>query len=537
MNTSGQNLSPWVAGFAMPSFQPLTSHVSTDVCIVGAGIAGISTAYFLSRDGKRVVVLDDGDVGGGETGRTTAHLVNALDDRYYELERLHGERGSQLAAESHSAAIDTIERVVHDEIIDCDFTRLDGYLWEPPEGDPANIDRELEAAHRAGLTSVEKIARAPLPFDTGPALRFPRQGQFHPLKYLRALAKAIQRNGGAIYTQTHVSEVHGGDNPCLVTKSGARVQAKSIVVATNAPVNDRVVMHTKQGPYRTYVLGFRIPKDSIPLGLYWDNNDPYHYIRLQRSRELTEQGIDRLIIGGEDHKTGQNDDPSRAFVTLENWVREHFVMAGEIDFRWSGQVLEPVDSLAFIGKNPLDKNVYIATGDSGNGMTHGTIAGLLLTDLILGRENEWEKLYDPKRRTLRATGSFAHENLNVAAQYTDWFKSGERSAYDDIPSGEGAVIREGAAKHAVYRDDQGVLHACSAVCTHLGCIVHWNKEEKTWDCPCHGSRFDQFGAVLNGPAIEPLKPVSIDEHEAVHASAASEPSPSEASGFPLGPLT
>src|SRR5947207_1464201 len=278
MNTSGKNLSPWVADFQMPPFQPLSNDTSADVGIVGAGIAGISVGYLLSREGKKVVIVDDGDVGGGETGRTTAHLVNALDDRFYELERLHGERGSQLAAESHSAAIDTIERIVHDEIIDCDFTRLDGYLFEPPDGDPANIDRELEAAHRAGLTAVEKIARAPLPFDTGPALRFPGQGQFHPLKYLRALATAIERSGASIYTQTHVCEVHGGDNPYVVTKSGARISAKAIVVATNAPVNDRVVMHTKQGPYRTYVLGFRIPKDSIPLALYWDNQDPYHYI-------------------------------------------------------------------------------------------------------------------------------------------------------------------------------------------------------------------------------------------------------------------
>jgi glycine/D-amino acid oxidase-like deaminating enzyme/nitrite reductase/ring-hydroxylating ferredoxin subunit len=516
MNTSGKNLSPWVANFQMPPFEPLASDTSADVCVVGAGIAGISVAYLLSREGKRVLVLDDGDVGSGETGRTTAHLVNALDDRFYELERLHGERGAQLAAESHSAAIDMIERIVHDEVIDCDFMRLDGYLWEPPEGDPANLDREFDAAHRAGLSGVEKVSRAPLPFDTGPALRFPGQGQFHPLKYLRALAAAIERNGGRIYTQTHVCDVRGGDNPYVVTNSGARVSASAVVVATNAPVNDRVVMHTKQAPYRTYVLGFRAPKDSIPLGLYWDNNDPYHYIRLQRSRELTEQGFDRLMIGGEDHKTGQSDDPSEPFAVLERWTRERFPMAGEIDFRWSGQIIEPVDSLAFIGKNPLDKNVYICTGDSGNGMTHGTIAGILLTDLILGRENEWEKLYDPKRRTLLASGSFAHENLNVAAQYADWVKSGERSGYDEIARGEGAVIREGATKHAVYRDEQGALHACSAVCTHLGCVVHWNKEEKTWDCPCHGSRFDKYGTVLNGPAIEGLKPVAIEEHAQAH---------------------
>jgi Rieske Fe-S protein len=253
------------------------------------------------------------------------------------------------------------------------------------------------------------------------------------------------------------------------------------------------------------VLGFRIPKGSVQPGLYWDNDEPYHYIRLQSTAETDVSGFERLIVGGEDHKTGQIDNAAEPFKKLEYWAREHFPMVGELEFEWSGQVLEPVDSLAFIGPNPVDKNVYIATGDSGNGMTHGTIAGILLTDLIMGRENEWEKLYDPKRRTLRAAGSFAKENLNVAGQYGDWARPGEVKSIDEIARGEGAVIREGATKHAIYRDEEGEIHACSAVCTHLGCIVNWNSTEKTWDCPCHGSRFDRFGAVVNGPAIKRLK--------------------------------
>jgi glycine/D-amino acid oxidase-like deaminating enzyme/nitrite reductase/ring-hydroxylating ferredoxin subunit len=507
MNTdSGKMLSPWLQDFAMPAFSALTRNASTDVCIVGAGIAGISVGYMLSREGKKVIILDDGNVGGGETGRTTAHLANALDDRFYELEWLHGERGAALAAESHSAAIDLIEMLVRDEKIDCDFQRLDGFLFEPPEGDVKNLERELAAVHRAGLTGVKMLARAPLPFDTGPALRFPHQGQFHPLKYLRALAAAIQRNGGAIFIKTHVSDVQGGDAPCVTTTSGFCVRAGAIVIATNAPVNDRVIIHTKQAAYRSYVLSFRVPKDSIQQGLFWDNNDPYHYIRLEQPSLKTGKGFDRLMVGGEDHKTGQPENPDLPFSNLERWVRERFPMAGEIDFRWSGQVLEPVDSLAFIGKNPTDKNVYICTGDSGSGMTHGTIAGILLKDLILGHESEWEKLYDPSRVTLLAAGTFATENLNVAAQYTDWVKSDEHNSVEAIQPGEGAVIREGPLKRAVYRDKEGILHVCSAVCPHLGGIVRWNPNEKTWDCPCHGSRFDRFGVVVNGPANENLKP-------------------------------
>jgi glycine/D-amino acid oxidase-like deaminating enzyme/nitrite reductase/ring-hydroxylating ferredoxin subunit len=518
MNTdSGKTLSPWLADFAMPAFSPLAENMSADICIVGAGIAGISVGYLLNREGKKVIIIDDGNVGGGETARTTAHLVNALDDRFYQLERYHGERGAQLAAESHSAAIDLIERIVRDEKIDCDFRRLDGYLFEPPSGDAQNLERELAASHRAGLSGVELIARAPLPFETGPALRFPAQGQFHPLKYLRALANSIVSAGGLIFTQTHVCDVQGGSEPFVTTTSGFRVRAHAVVVATNAPVNDRVVMHTKQAPSRTYVLGFRVPKGSIKPGLYWDNDDPYHYIRLQQTAETTQLGFDRLIVGGEDHKTGQIEDSKKPFSNLERWVRERFAMVGENDFSWSGQVLEPVDSLAFIGRNPIDKNVYICTGDSGNGMTHGTIAGILLTDMILGRENEWEKLYDPKRRTLLASGEFARENLNVAIQYKDWIKAGERDSMEDINPGEGAVIREGALKRAVYRDEEGTVHACSAVCTHLGGVVRWNVSEKTWDCPCHGSRFDRFGAVINGPAIKGLKRVEVENPEPAHS--------------------
>jgi glycine/D-amino acid oxidase-like deaminating enzyme/nitrite reductase/ring-hydroxylating ferredoxin subunit len=505
---SGKSVSSWVADFEMPPFAKLGQNLATDICIIGAGITGISTAYLLSRAGRSVVVIDDGEIGGGETGRTTAHLVNALDDRFYELERLHGERGAQLAAESHSAAIDQIEEIVHTENLDCDFMRLDGYLFAHPGGGARNLEREFEAAHRAGLTEVELMSRAPLPFDTGPALRFPRQAQFHPLKYLSGLARAIDRNRGMIFTGTHAKEVSGGDSPEILTKTGFRISAQTIIVATNTPINDRVIIHTKQAPYRTYVMAFRVPKGAIPTALYWDDLDPYHYIRLQQTTETAASQL--LLVGGEDHKTGQPEAMAAPFEKLEAWVRERFPMAAEVEFRWSGQVMEPVDSLAFIGKNPLDENVYIATGDSGNGMTHGTIAAMLISDMIAGRKNEWEKLYDPRRRTLRAAPAFARENLNVAAQYGDWATQGEVGAENEIRFEEGAIVRHGLNKRAVYRDDLGKLHVCSAVCPHLGGVVRWNALEKTWDCPCHGSRFDRFGNVVNGPAIEGLQ--RIEEH-------------------------
>lgn len=492
----------------VPAFPPVDCDKSVDVCIVGAGIAGLSTAYLLAREGRKVVVLDDGPILSGETERTTAHLASALDDHFFELERMHGIEGSRLAAQSHAAAIDQIEEIVTREAIDCDFIRLHGYLFAAPESPKDILDRELEAARRAGLT-VEPVARAPVSsFDSGRALRFSNQGQFHPLKYLAALAQAITRQGGSIYSHTHATTITGGRTPKVTTTAGHVITSQSIVVATNTPVNDRVIMHTKQAPYRTYVIGARVSVEAIPLALLWDTANPYHYVRLQMlgTPERSEQAI--LIVGGEDHKTGQAHDFDERFLRLEAWTRERFVI-DKVEFKWSGQVMEPADSLAFIGRNPGDENVFIATGDSGHGMTHGTIAGMLLTDLICGRQNPWAELYDPSRAPRHSTGEFLRENLNVAKQYTDYISAGDVENEQLIGPDTGAIINRQGKKLAVYRDATGVLHAHSAVCPHLGCVVNWNSTEKTWDCPCHGSRFDPLGHVVNGPANDNLSPAKL----------------------------
>jgi Rieske Fe-S protein len=262
-------------------------------------------------------------------------------------------------------------------------------------------------------------------------------------------------------------------------------------------------MHTKQAPYLTYVIAGLVPKGAVPQALYWDTEDPYHYVR-------TEPGVDDehdlLIVGGEDHKTGQRDDGTQRLAALERWAREHFPPLKYITHRWSGQVLEPADGVAFIGRNPgALKNVYIATGDSGMGLTHGTIAGILISDLVAGRGSRWAALYDPSRKMHKAALTFAKENLNVAAQYLeDYVGPGDVGSADNIAPGSGAVIRRKLTKVAAYRDDSGMLHESSAVCPHLGCIVAWNHLERTWDCPCHGSRFDCLGKVINGPAHSDL---------------------------------
>ena len=500
---SQASTSIWMATANTPSPSRLKESIRTDVCIIGAGIAGLTTAYLLGLEGRSVVVLDDGVIGGGMTGRTTAHLTNAFDDRYVEIEKLHGAEASRLTAESHTAAINKIHEICSQEKIDCEFQWVDGFLFGATRDDIKLLDDELAASHRAGLVGVEKVARAPLAsFDTGVALRFPRQGQFHPLKYMDGLARAVLRDGGRIFGETHATKIEGGDGAQIETSHGPIVTSEVVVVATNTPVNDRVAIHTKQAPYVTYVIGVIVPKGSVTRALYWDTGDPYHYVRLQSDNDNSH---DVLIVGGEDHKTGQANDGDERYARLEQWTRERFSKVGEVEFRWSGQVMEPVDGIAFIGPNPLDEdNVFIATGDSGQGMTHGTIAGILLTDLIQGRENEWADLYSPSRIRVKSLPEYASENINVAAQYADFLTAGDIKSESELKPGEGAIMREGVSKVAVHRDESGQLHKLTAICPHLGCVVAWNSTEQTWDCPCHGSRFSAEGRVYQGPANSDL---------------------------------
>lgn len=506
---SGQTISIWSATAEVPKKSSLAENSRSDVCIVGAGMAGMTTAYLLARAGRSVIVLDDGCIGGGMTERTTAHLSNAIDDRYFEIARIHGEKGARLAAQSHTAAIDRIEAIVAEEKIDCDFERVDGYLFVPPGGSRKVLKREMRAARRAGL-DVEQFKRAPIDsYDTGMCLRFARQAQFHPLKYLTGLSRAIERDGGRIFTETHARNIEGGAQARVETSNGFVVTADAAVIATNTPVNDVVTIHTKQASYTSYVIGARIPRGSMTRALYWDTADPYHYVRVQSVSSKDGDDHDLLIVGGEDHKSGQADDGDQRYAHLETWARERFPIIERVEMRWSGQVMEPVDGLAFIGRNPGEvKNVYIITGDSGMGMTHGTIGGILITQLIVGDACPWESLYDPSRISLRASLQYARENINVAVQYVEGYLSGgDVDSPDDIAPGEGAIVRRGLAKVAVYRDRDGILHQRSAVCPHLGGIVGWNKSEKTWDCPCHGSSFDCYGRVITGPANSDLEGV------------------------------
>jgi glycine/D-amino acid oxidase-like deaminating enzyme/nitrite reductase/ring-hydroxylating ferredoxin subunit len=504
MNVSSEkSVSAWMSTKVMEDAPSLSRSESTEIVIVGSGIAGMSVAYELVKAGKDVVILDRGPIGKGMTSRTTAHLTAQCDDGFHEM---IGRRGEELARswyESQAASIDRIETNQRELHIDCDFRRLEGYLFQAPETEPEMLDREYEATKKVGMPVFQEKG---VPFGgqaATPTLRYPNQATFHPLKYLAGIAAAIRKAGGRFYAETTVERVEEDANGVQVTTTAGHViGAKQAVVATNSPINDRYAIHTKQAPYRTYAMAFSIAHDRLPDGLYWDTFDPYHYVRLQPGG-----GSDILIVGGEDHKTGEADDAERRFTRLEAWMRSLLPDLGKELHRWSGQIQDTIDFAGFIGRNPGSKRSYVVTGDSGQGMTHGSVAGILISDLILKGDSPWIAVYDPSRKPLKAAGTYLRENVSVAKNFAEYVAPGDISSLDELRPGQGAIVRQGMSKVAAYRDTNGELMLRSAACSHLGCHVHWNSFENCWDCPCHGSQFAPDGTALNGPAVSSLAKV------------------------------
>lgn len=477
----------------------LAGDLQVEVAIIGAGFTGLTAGALLSKAGISVAVLEAHQVGRGDSGLTTAHLTAALDSRYKDLISKFGEENARLAAGSQTAAIAQIADLIREYNIDCDFERVPAYYFAERAEDREKIEEEYLASLKVGLR-CSLAEDLPLPFRTECGVRYEEQAQFHPRKYLNALADLILHYNGYIFERTRVIDVRDRDPVRLTTEVG-EVRAKAVIVATHTPVNTLVRLHTKQAAYRSYVLGIeRKHHVEFPAGLFFDTADPYNYLR----RHLTEEG-ELVIVGGADHKVGQEPDTRRPFAIMEEYCRNHL---GEHVIRkmWSGQVFETIDGLPYIGE--LDTHTYVATGYAGNGVTYGTAAAMLLSDLILGRENPLAKLYEPKRmKPLASVKRFVVENTNVAKHMiADRFKSEEESL-SEVARGEGMIIEQHGKKLAVYRDQEGALSVCSATCTHLGCIVQWNGAEKSWDCPCHGSRFDTDGEVLEGPAVHALQRV------------------------------
>jgi glycine/D-amino acid oxidase-like deaminating enzyme/nitrite reductase/ring-hydroxylating ferredoxin subunit len=496
----------WMDVDVAPDASQLTRDVECDTVVVGSGIAGLSTAYELSGQGQKVIVLDRGKIGRGMTARTSAHLSANNDDTFKTMIERRGEKLAREFYVSQAASIDRIETIQSAESIDCDFRRVDAFLFPGPRTEQSEIEEEYKATKAAGMP-VRYAKGVPLKgYETTRSLRYPNQATFHPTKYLRGLVRCIEAREGRLFTDAAAMSVEEADGEVVVKTDGERtIRAKNAVVATNSPINDRVALHSKQAPYRTYVMALQLPRGKLPDALYWDTLDPYHYVRIQPGEEA-----DYLIVGGADHKSGEADDMEVRYEALEAWIRNLVPDLGGVTHRWSGQCLDTIDYSAFSGRNPGSKNVYVHTGDSGQGLTHGVVGSLIIARMINQGEELWQELYGPERKTGSAIGTFISENLTTIKNLAEYVAPGEVGSFDEIERGHGAIVRQGLKKVAAYRDDQGALHAYSAACTHLGCHLHWNSFERCWDCPCHGSQFSIDGEVLNGPAIFPLEQVEIE---------------------------
>ena len=497
----------WYEDAGLEKRPALAADTSCDLVVIGAGIAGLSTAYEAARWGWKVVVIDrQGSIGGVMTPRTTAHLASELDDYYHYLIKAVGEDQARLYHDSQVAAINRVEAICEDEKIDCDFARVEGFLVPAEPGHQRDLENEYEACRAIGV-DVEWANEAPVALPPGTrALRFPDQARFHPLKYVRGLIRAIESREGRIFGSTVYVDHREDDEGVLIEiEAGPSIRAKAAVFATNSPVNDKVTIHTKQVPNRTYVIAGAVPKGSVPDALVWDTLDAYHYVRIQPLGT----GEDLLIVGGEDHRTGEATAMDDRFARLEQWTRERFPGFGEVGYRWSGQVMEPVDYMPYSGRNPGNESIYVHTGDSGQGMTNGVAGALNIAALLFEQKARFAEVLDPSRKPKAGTtlADFLAGQAEAVKNLSEYLTSGEVGSVDDIRPGEGAIVRRGASKIAAFRRDDGTVVERSAACTHVGCIVHWNSIEKCWDCPCHGSQFQPEGDVIVGPAIHPLKAV------------------------------
>jgi glycine/D-amino acid oxidase-like deaminating enzyme/nitrite reductase/ring-hydroxylating ferredoxin subunit len=494
--------SVWMDLPAPPTRAPLTGSARCDVAVVGAGIAGLSVAYELAKAGRQVVVIDRGRLGYGQSARTTGHLAWQLDDYYHEL---RSERSDEEAIGYYrrvSAAVDRIEEIARAEGIECDFARVDGYLYSASENGPDEMQQEVDTCAELGIPGVAFVDAAPAPFPTGRAVIWPGQARFHVLKYLYGLAEAIERLGGRIHENTAMLDIQEqGATATVSIEGGHELVATEVVAAGNTGLVD-LLIQPKLEPYRSYAIAGRVPKGSVPDVLLWDTLDNYHYVRIQPGEDQ-----DVLIVGGEDHRMGDHDDGEERLDALEAWTRARYPMWTGRSHGWSGMVIEPVDLLPYTGLAHGTERTYLHTGDSGEGLTNGVLGALVLRDLMVGGGAQDASTYAPSRFTASAAGELASNLGHAAANFAEYLTPGGARTVDELKPGEAALVRDGLKKVAAFRDDDGKLHVRSAVCTHLGCIVHWNGLERAWDCPCHGSQFAPDGTVLSGPAKEPLAEV------------------------------
>ncbi|HEV2058229.1 MAG TPA: FAD-dependent oxidoreductase [Solirubrobacteraceae bacterium] len=495
--------SVWITTSEPSEFAALEEAVDVDVAVLGGGIAGLSAALLLKNGGLRVAVLEAGAVCAATTGHTTAKVSAQHGLIYDTLSSSFGQDGARAYAEANLAAVDVIERLVVEHAIDCDWERRPAYAFTEQDSYVSQIEQEVKAAQQVGLPA-SYTDQTDLPWPVKAAVRFDDQAQFHPRRYCLALARLIDADGSRVFERTRALDVDDR-SPCVVKTDRHDVRAAYVVVATHLPFLDRGAFFAKCHPEREYVLAVAL-EQPVPNGMYITAEQPTRSIR-----QHPFDGGELLILSGDSHKTGQDDDTQRHYSALEQYARERFDVRS-IEYRWSTQDHMTVDQVPYIGKlRRGSERLYVATGFNKWGMTGATLAGVLISDQILGRENPWSELFDPNRvKPLASAKQFVKENVNVARRFVgDRITQRARIAPEDLAPGDGHVTTRGAKQIALARDSHRTLHAVSARCTHMGCIVHWNAAETTWDCPCHGSRFAADGTVIEGPAVDDLQPQEI----------------------------
>ncbi|HEY6644840.1 FAD-dependent oxidoreductase [Povalibacter sp.] len=487
----------------LPTFPALSEDLAVDVLIVGGGLTGITTAYLMSLEGIRVALVERDRLACADTARTTAHLTYVTDERLHRLAEKFGTEAAVACWKAGELAIDTIEDICKATGADAQFVRVPGHLHTPVGGDPAkhvkDLQRDAELAAQFGFDVTFMDTLAPM---QQPAVRFQRQAKFHPRRYLRALLPIIERHGGRIFEKTAFEGI--SDDAMTARVNGHSISCRYLVIATHNPLMGKrgvlgaTLFQTKLSLYTSYVLGARLPAGTLPEALFWDTQDPYEYLRVEAAPDHQ-----WVIFGGSDVKTGQESDTNDVFLRLQARLQTILPRA-VVERRWMGQVVETDDGLPFMGEN--DDREFIATGFCGNGFTFGTLAAMMARDRFLGRENAWQSLFETSRPPFHGgTWRYLRENADFPYYFIRDRLQRVTEELDDVPKGEGRIVNHAGRKVAAYRDAHGAVTLLSNQCTHLRCLVHWNRADSTWDCPCHGSRFRPTGEVLSGPAESPLE--------------------------------